>query len=362
MAEQPVNTRQGICILVLFALGSTVVLAPGRAANRDMWLAVLVAFAMAVPLALLYARLIHLFPDKDLYDMQLVLLGPVFGRITMLLFTLFSFHLGALVIRNFLEYIQGVSYQYAPQYLFALPIGLLCIWVVKAGIGTLGRWSVVVLPLFLIVIIIVSLLSKGLWNPENLAPILYDGWKPVLKGAVDIVSFPFMETILLVFVLKPLAAKNAGNKILLLGFAVSAAILMIIYACNTMVLSYEQINTYYFPSYEVVSLIDLGDFIQGIQAITVFLFLFAGLVKISTCLYVSAQGAAKLLGQGYRSLAAPVGLLMLTFSLFVSRNIMDMFSWAAACYKYYILPIGLILPVLIWILAERKQHKNKKMT
>jgi spore germination protein KB len=360
MAAQPVSTRQGISILALFVLGSTVVLAPGRVANRDMWMAVLVAFAMAVPLAFLYGRLSDLCPSKSLYDMQLELLGPVFGRITMVIFTVFSFHLGALVIRNFLEYIQSVSFQYSPQFMFALPIGILCIWSVRAGIGTLRRWAVVVMPVFLIILIALSLLSKNLWNIGNLTPVLYDGFKPVFTGAINILGFPFMETIMLVFIFKPLEKKKGAYKIFLSGFAIGAVLLTIFYARNTLVLSYEQINKYYFPSYEVVSLINIGDFIQGIQAIMVFIFLIGGLVKGSVCLYVAAEGTARLTGQGYRSLTAPVGLLMITFSLFVSKDITDMFSLADPYYKYYVLPIGLFIPVLLWIVAEWKHHKSKK--
>lgn len=36
MAEQPMSNRQGISVLALFILGSAVVLAPGREAERDM--------------------------------------------------------------------------------------------------------------------------------------------------------------------------------------------------------------------------------------------------------------------------------------------------------------------------------------
>lgn len=359
MAEQPVNTRQGISILTLFILGSTVVMAPGREAGRDMWMAVLVAFIMGLPLALLYSRLIHLYPDKNLYDMQLELLGPVFGRIMMALFMLFSFHLGALVIRNFLEYIQVVSFQYAPQYMLALPIGLISIWIVRAGIGTLGRLSVVVLPVFVVSLLVISLFSENLWNIGNLTPMLYDGLKPVFIGATGLISFPIMETVLLVFILKPLADKKAAKKIFLTGYAIGAVLLSMIYARNTLVLSHEQVNKYYFPSYQVVSLINIGDFVQGIQAIMVFIFLFGGLGKIAACLYVTSEGAARLLGQGYRSMAAPVGLLMLTFSLIVSKDIMDMFA-AGAFIKYYILPVGLFFPLLLWILAEWKQRRKQK--
>lgn len=323
-------------------------------------MAVFVAFAMAVPLALLYARLVHLFPDKNLYDMQLDLLGPVFGRITMALFTLFSFHLGAMVIRNFLEYIQTVSFQYIPQYMFALPIGLLCVWIVRAGIGTLGRWSLIVLPLFVIVLLVISIFSKNLWNVGNLTPMLYDGVKPVVTDAIDILAFPFMESLFIVFILKPLTTKANAKKIYFSGFALGALLLAMIYARNTMVLSHEQVSNYFFPSYQVVGLINIGDFIQGIQAVMVFLYLFGGLGKITVCLYVASEGAAKLLGQGYRSMAAPIGLMMITLSLFVFKNITDMFNWAVQCYKYYILPAGLFFPLLLWILAEWKHHKEIK--
>ena len=132
-----------------------------------------------------------------------------------------------------------------------------------------------------------------------------------------------------------------------------------IYAVSTLVLSYEQVSKYYFPSHMVISLINIGDLLKGIEAIMVFIYLFGGFVKIFVCLFVTTEGAAKLTGQGSKSLAAPVGLLMLTFSIFVSPNATEMYSWAAKYYRYYILPIGLFLPILMWIFAEIRLRKAR---
>lgn len=358
MDGQQASTRQGIGILVLFLLGSTVALSPGRAANRDMWLAALAAFALAVPVALLYGRLTRLYPDKTLYDLMLGLLGPVLGRAAILAIVLFSFHLGALVIRDFTEYITIVTLRYQPQYLFAIPIGLCAVWFVRSGRMTLGRWSMIVLPAVLASLAITSLLSQNLWDPGNLTPMLYDGLAPVMSGAFDILGFPFLEAVLAVCLITPMAARSSPYKTYLAGFAIGAVVLAAIFARNTMVLSYEQVNKFYFPSQSVIKLVSIGDFIQGIETVVVFIYLFGGITKIAVCLYAATEGAAKLLGQGFQSLAAPVGLMMITFSLFVAKDVADMFDWVDKYYIFYVLPFGLGIPALLWVLAEIRHKRD----
>ena len=360
MQPQKTSSRQAVSLIFLYMAGSAFVLSPGRQAGRDIWIAIIITLVMSVALALLYGRLIQLYPDKNFCDMQLTVFGPVLGRISMLVFVWFTFHLGALVIRDFTEYIQIVSFGYIPQYIFALPLVLLSIWVIRSGIGTLPRWAAFVFPIFLTATLAIVLLSIQNWKVDNMLPILDDGFAPVLDGAKNLLAFPFMETVYLLFILKPLVKTKKAVGVYILGFVLLAATLMIISMRNVAIIGHQNVEDFYFPSYQTVSLIDIGDFIQGIQATLVMTFILGGFVKIASLLFAACQGVSSLLKlKDYRALAAPVGLLMLTFSLFVVSDIIDITN-SIQQYKYYILPAGLLLPALLWIVAECKTHKMKK--
>jgi spore germination protein KB len=53
---------------------------------------------------------------------------------------------------------------------------------------------------------------------------------------------------------------------------------------------------------------------------------------------------------------------MMNFSLFIYKSIMEMFEWALDIYKYYAIPFQVILPLFIWIFAEIKSRKIKRVS
>jgi spore germination protein KB len=67
----------------------------------------------------------------------------------------------------------------------------------------------------------------------------------------------------------------------------------------------------------------------------------------------------------YRSIVIQIGLLMIYFSYTVYDNSMEMQYWAFKVYPYYAFPFQVIIPIIIWILAEiktRKTSSQKLMT
>src|SRR5690242_1975848 len=109
MNKEIITAKQGISLVVLFEIGSAIVLSPGSEAKQDVWIVVLLALLFALPMILIYARLLSAFPGKDLFDILHEVLGKIPGKIIALTYVWYAFHLGALVIRNFSEFIQTVS-------------------------------------------------------------------------------------------------------------------------------------------------------------------------------------------------------------------------------------------------------------
>lgn len=362
MNEQSFSTRQSIGVLSMFLIGSSVIFQAGKESGRDIWLCILVALIMALPLALLYARLMQVFPGRNLFDLQLDLFGPVFGRVMALIYTWFALHLGSMVIKNFTDFIQITTLDMTPQFVTSICIGLLCIWCIRAGVNTLGRYAAMALPVYLVIFAVVTLLSMDLLNQfKYVTPIMYNGFAPVFRGAVDILAFPYEEAILLPFILQPLKENKKARKIFITGFAISAAVFLVVFTRNILILSSQFTNMIYYPSYMAISIIDIGDFIQRLDVLIAVIFFMNGFVKISVCLYVASLGLSKLVGIGdYKQFAAPVGMLMISMSLFSYPNILYQSDWSTRIYKYYVLPIGVVLPTIIWLTAEWKRKKLKK--
>lgn len=363
MGKEIITQKQGIVIMVTFILGSTLILGAGGEAKQDVWIALLVAMLMAVPVLSVYARLLSIFPGKGLYEILDNVFGKVLGKIVALPFIWFAFHLGSLVIRNFTEFIRIVSIPETPQYIIAIFMTLLCIWAVRAGIEVIGRWTSIILPVLIIVILAVTLLFAPLIDFKNYKPVLYDGLKPVLSSAFSVFTFPFAETVIFTMILNNLKKNCSSYKVYYWSLLIGGLIILLVSVRTLLALGVANVSILNFPSYASVRLINIGDFLQRVEVLVTMVFLFGGFVKVNMCLYAVSSGIAKLLNiSNYRQIVAPTGLLMMTLSIIIYRNTMEMFEWASKIYKYYAIPFEVILPLIILIGAEIKVRSVRGKT
>jgi spore germination protein KB len=360
MKKEKITNKEAICILIIFVFGSSLIIGGGGDSKNDAWIATIVGIIMATPMLLVFSRLLSLFPGKDLFDILNITLGKVMGKIVGMVYIWYAFHLGALVLRNFGEFINTVAMTETPMFVSLFCIGLVCIIAVKLGIEVIGRICTYFLPLLLFIIAMVQLLGISQMHLNYLKPILGHGLAPVFKGGFSTFSFPFAETVLFIGVLGSLKAKKSSFKVYFWGILISGTILIFVTARNIAVLG-NMLDNFYFPSYEAVSRIHIGKFLQRIEVSVAIVFIFGVFIKTSVCLLVACKGIGKIFNlKDYRTIVIQTGLLMIYFSYTVYNNIMVMTYWAFKVYAYYAFPFQVIIPIIVWLLAESKVRKGKQ--
>lgn len=359
MGKEQITDKEAICLIIIFVFGSSLIIGVGGDAKNDAWLSGIAGIIMVTPMILVFSRISYLFPGKDLYDIVDTLFGKVFGRLISLMYIWFSFHLGALVLRNFGEFVNIIAMPETPMFVSLFCIGLVCIIAVKLGIEVLARTIAYFIPLLFFILLVVQLLSLFQLHLNYIKPVLGNGLMPVIKGGFSAFSFPFAETVLFLCVFSSLKSRNSPFKVYFWGILISGITIIIITVRNIAILG-NMLGSFYFPSYEAVSMISIGSFIQRIEVSVSIVFIFGVYVKSSICLLVTCKGIKKLFNlKEYRSIAIQTGLLMIYFSYIVYDNCMDMVNWAFKVYHYYAFPFEVILPIIIWIAVEIKVKKNK---
>ncbi len=350
-----ITNKQGIFIMTIFIIGSFMVLGTGSGVKQDAWIAIIIGFVMTLPMLIIYSTILSLFPGKDLFDILIEVFGNIVGKIISILFVWYAFHLGSLVIRNFSEFVNVVSFPETPQFIIIAFLGLLCIWVSKAGIEVLGRWAAFVFPILLFILITTIAFSMTNAHLINLKPVLYNGVKPVLMSAISISTFPFAETVVFMMVFNTLQNKKKISKVFLISALIGCGLMILVSVRNILVLGPQVTSDYYFPSYIAVRIINIGDFLQRIEVVVAIVFVTGGFLKISVCLCAATRGAAKILNiKNYRHIVAPIGLLMMDLAITLYGNTMEMFDWALNIYQYYAIPFQVILPIAVLITAKIK--------
>ncbi|MFD1178362.1 endospore germination permease [Paenibacillus puldeungensis] len=360
--KETITHGEARCIMILFIMGSTLILGSAGQAQTDKWISILLALCAAAPIVMIYGRLLDLYPGNDLFDIFEIVFGKWLGKLFVILYVWYALHLGALVLRNYGEFMNSVAMPETPMMVPMLFAGLLSIAAVKAGIETMGRSSRLLLNFCLLVIMLVALLSMGRLHFGNMLPILGKGWGRVMEGAFSTFSFPFAETVLLTCILSSVKGKKSRASVFFYALLFGGGIVLFIAFRNIFMLGEVALASNYFPSYIAVSRINVGDFIQRIEGTVAIVFVISVFVKMSVCLLAASKGLSKLFGlNSYRSVAMQSGLLLIYLAYFIYDNIMEMEYWATYIYMYYAFPFQVAIPVVLYIFAEVKVRRASRL-
>lgn len=356
MKTEVISEQQGVFLVSFFVIGSAIVISIGGQAGRDVWIAIFLGMCIAIPLLAIYARLHVLLPGKDLFDILEFALGKFLGKIVGILYTSFAINLGAIVLRDFGEFLTTVALTETPQLVPVAVLGLLCAWGVKEGIEVLGRWS----SIFFRVVLVIFVVTLTLISPEielkHLQPFFYYGITPVLLGAFSTISFPFAETIMFPMIFATFLKKKSPYKMYLFGLIIGGIILTLFGLVEIAIIGPELYENWYFPGYQAVARINIRDFLQRLEIIAALVFLIGGFVKTSICLLAASRGVAKVLGfDDYRFITTPLAAHMVVMSFWLYDSIMEMNTWTHYVWPKYAFPFQVGIPVTIWIICEIKK-------
>jgi spore germination protein KB len=360
MKKAMLEPRHAVCMLIMYMIGSTVVIGVSTEAKQDAWMSILIATAYAAPILFMYARIMKLYPEKDLYEIAESVAGKVAGKVIIVLFTWYALHLGALVLRNFVEFTQMNVLRETPRIAVMIVILSAVIYLVKSGVQTIGKLAVLCLFLLIIVVIITVLGSINQMETYYMLPVLSTKWGVMLKDGYNIFTFPYAETVLFLTTAGAVRKQDNAYKIYLWSVLAAAAILIVIVVRNILILGPAMASASYFPSFVAARIINIGDFFARIEGSISMNFIMSGIIKISVCLFAATTGIAKLAGiTDYKRVVFPVTLLMMALCEIVYKNLMEMFAWLST-YRMYAIPFQLILPAFLWIVGEIKTAKAKK--
>ena len=357
MKNEVISERQGVILITLFIVGSSLLLGSGGQAKQDAWIAMIIAMCWAVILLLMFSRILSLYPGKDLFDILEIVMGKVIGKIISILMIWFAFHLGTLVLRNLSDFTNTLVFPDTPVVVPMISFVILIIWVLKEGIEVLGRWSEFFVWVIGLTIIIITLLSTSEMDISRLKPILGSGFMPILKGTLSSLSFPFGETVVFTMVFSNIAKIKSYKRTFLLGMFLGGGFVFLGTLRNILVLGSETVSKIYFPSTLAISLIHLGEFLQRIEIAVLIVFIVCVFVKVSICVFAVSNGISKFFGfTDYKFISTPVVLLMLNFSFFIYKSNIETTSWAFNVWPYYSMVFEVIIPLIVFIIVEVKNR------
>jgi len=289
------------------------------------------------------------FPDRTFPETAEYITGPYLGGlivISVLVPWLFEL---AITFRGFGELIVIVALPETSISIIML-IFLICTGLAAyLGLSTIARACYLAFPFTLGAVLLILVLSYPSWNTDWLFPILGNGVLNTIKVGImrssDFIELNFIYALPLVFY------ANQVGKIGYLSIIITMITFVMIVITFQLTIPAVMGQEPYLPLYQMAQSVYLGRFIQRIEVIFVFFWVFSGYLWVSASVY----GFCHILTQwlklpDYRPLVLPT-LIIIFAVAFIPQSKPDALSIANHSYRSfgYIQAFG--LPVLLLLLA-----------
>lgn len=369
MGKMSISHIQLFCLIVLFELGSAIVIGVGMEAKQDAWLAIVIAMIFGLMIFLMHSYLYNLYPNEPFTLFVKKIVGKHAGNALTILYTCYFLYLGSRVLRDFTDFIEIYLLSGTPNITIDLLMVAVIAYGVFLGVEVIARTGEI---LFFISIslgfsFLFLVYISGKVHMENLQPVLEYGIRKVMEAAFPATTtFPFGEMIVFLMFLHYVNSSHKAKtiRICMLGIVISGLILSFAMITNIVVLGPYMVREAMLPLLETIGRVNIGGFIQRLDPLVIILLVVGGYFKISLFLTASVIGLASLeKGNKEKGYIIPLSLLMIALSIAMSSNTVEHLKIGLQIVPVYLhLPFQIGIPFVLCIIACIKNKYKKRQS
>lgn len=359
-----ISKNQLFCLIMIFEIGSTTLFALGIKAKQDAWLAVLVAMLFGFTLIWVYTELQKFFPDKNLAEISITLLGKFFGSLLALFYAFYFIHIATLNINEFSNIIVLTFLPNTPLVVVESIFMLTAFYFLFLGFEVVGRTSEIALPavLFFLLSTYILVILSGQANFKELTPVLGNGVINVINAAFpQIINFPFGEMVLFLMYWNYADSKQLIRKISTLAVAASGLLLSfsLVIIVSTLGVNYADVST--IPFLEVLKLINVGDVLTNLDSLGIVIICIGGIYKMTLFFYGAVLALSAVFKiKETRILVIPVGIIIVWMSIVTLPSFVFQRWFGQNITTPYIhIPFQIIFPLLLLLICVVKKKLRK---
>lgn len=345
-------SRLVIAITYLPALASP----PG---NQDTWLVkppnLVITLLMVLPLYLLSKR----FPDKTLIQYSEVLLGPA-GKLVGILYVWYFIHVSAITLRQFGDFFTAAQMPETPLLVFIIALAVLAASAVRNGLEVIGRISEVICPLLMFTLALLAVLIAKDLDLKNLQPFFEQGYLSTVHGGFT-TAMRNSEILLFAMAVPYLNRKEDLGKAIIVSISAFTFFFMLIDVTVIGLFGVEEAKMLTFPFFSLSKLINIGNFLERIEAMHMAIWILGTFLNLSLFYYLAVLSTAQLLRlTDYKPLVLPLGAIIVSLSILLFGSLVELrefTSWKIwTPYGFFFL-VFLPYTLLITELIRKKGQK-----
>ncbi len=354
--EVKISNLQFTVLVTNFLIGSSILLMPSAFAThakQDSWIAAILGVGIGLLLVILYNALGSSFPDMTLAEYSEKILGKWIGKIVSLLFFSYFFLVSALVLRNIGDFLVTYILDETPIQAIEIVFLLVVFMAVRLGLETVSRTSEFLTPwVFLLFLIMVIFISPQI-KIQNIQPIFESGIKPIIRGSLPFIGTPCLELVVFLMIYPRINMTKNTKRGFIIGYLIGGIFLIIVSLLTIFVIGAQPTANEIYPSYVLATKINVGHFLQRIEAVLAGIWFITIFFKLTICFYASALCLAQTFKlKDFRPLTFPLGMIMVVLSLVAYPNSAYFLTVIGSVWTPFSLAYGLIIPLLLLIVSK----------
>jgi spore germination protein KB len=361
---EKISSFQFFILVLMFVIGSSVLYIPtvlAASAKEDAWIVAIIGGFLGIGIVLLYIKLAETLEGKDLIQMYEFVLGKVLGKVFTFIFGYFCLILASLILRGIGDFMVT---QIMPETPIEMIMGMFIFIVIlgqRYGVEVFARTAEIFFPWIIFLFLIgVSMILPDI-QAARIHPILDNGIKPIIKGTISYLGFPYLECVLLLMLVPHWKQIKTAKKGWILGTCCGAIILFIPVILSIMVLGSELTANQTYVTYILAKKMGIPKVFERMEVIIAIfwiLTIFYKLLLCCFCLMKSVGSFFKLSNE--KVLSFPIGMLIFCVSIFAGENIVELNDFSSNIWPFFALQTGLFLPLILLLIGKLKTMKEEK--
>jgi spore germination protein KB len=366
MEKAKISAKQLFVLVVLFEMGSAILVGFPINLKQDAWIAILLGIAGGVLLFLVYYRLFLFYPELPMTSYVQKIAGKWIGWILGFFYIIYFAYLAARVLRDFGELLTTTIYTQTPLFFLMTLLMLAITYAIHKGFEVIARVGELYFGVVYLMAIIgfFLIIFSGLIHLENLKPLLENGWKPIVKSFFkDTLTFPFGEMVVFTMLFPYLDQPEKVKTVCISGMILSGINFTIACVINIATLGIDLFVRSPYPLLSTVSKIELANFIERLDVLFMLYLMIAGFIKVAIFFYAAVIGTTDIFQfKDHRKLSFPMGILILLTAVMMASNYAEHIEEGLNIVPIYLhWPFQIIIPCILLVIAFfRNRHKQNK--
>ncbi len=343
-------------LTTLYQIGTTVIFGFASVAGRAAWISVLISTCIGVGINLLYVTLMHMHPGLTLVQWYPKQFGKWLGTPIAWMYPLQLLYVAGRIIGDLRFLIPNTLLPKTPHVIISSIVLIVAAYALFSGIEIIGRLGELFFPIIILLFFtqVILILSSDIINPQYIKPITGKGWKTIWESVWPLgITQTFGQTIEFAMIWPLVKESKKIFKVSAIATIISGIVIASLDILAVLVLGEGTFSRSIFPMFRLIRIINVGNFIENLDAINVLLFLTTAFFKICLHLFAAIRGIQQLsYAKNSRVFILPAIVIVLYLGMNMAANAPEHIEAGLKILPYNLwILLFFVLPGILFIVA-----------